>query len=238
MIENLRNQERLSAEAENRIEKRIRIVILAVMAAVLGIILWAAFQHKTFGTLYYATILVLLVGVWSVKYVAGAILKHSLAQRSDAQVSAYLKAAGMEFVAYAGLGWFLLAMTGNAIIGAAIYMFGVTGARRQKDIYEGYAENGEADRAAGAIAGGEAPSSGEGQSGAEDQAAASSTAGESQAGDADGQTGVSAASGAESARSADSIDTPMDAATVSLDHLPSAADRMQREEMETEDGSV
>ena len=145
MLDKLRNQERLSPAEEYRIEKWIRIGILAGMAVALGVIVWAVIQKKTFGTGYYAAILSLLAAVWFLKYVLAAILKHSLAQRTDEQVNAYLKAAGLELVAYAGLGWFLVAMTGNAIIGAVIYMFGVMAARKQRDIYEGGSDEEEAD---------------------------------------------------------------------------------------------
>lgn len=197
MIEKLRNQERLSAEEENRIEKIIRICILSVLGAVICIILWGAFQHRTFGKLYYATIIILIAIVWFVQYVLSAILKHSLAGRTDEQVSAYLKAAGFELAAYAGLGWFLLAMNGNAIFGAVIYMIGVTAARKQKEIYYGTAgKEDEQDTEPGS------PSSGEA-----------------------GVTDVSEKEGDQSA-----VMVP--------DSLPSAADRLLREEKEPEDGSV
>lgn len=135
MIEYLRKQERLSLEEENRIDTRIRIAILAVVAAVVVVIIVALVRKMIFGKWYYALILSLVAAVWIVKYILSAFLKHSLAGRTDEQVSAYLKAAGLELVAYAGLGWFLVALQGSAIIGAAIYVFGLTGARRQMDIY-------------------------------------------------------------------------------------------------------
>lgn len=197
MIEKLRNQERLSAEEENRIEKIIRICILAVLGAVICIILWAAFSHRTFGKLYYATIIILIAAVWFVQYVLSAILKHALAGRTDEQVSAYLKAAGLELAAYAGLSWFLLAMNGNAIFGAVIYMIGVTAARKQKEIYYGTA-------------------------GKEDEPEAvqdDTPSGEGRAAEASEENGAKSDG-------------------MALDSLPSAADRLLREEKEPEDGSV
>ncbi len=148
MFENLRNQDRLSWEEEERIDKKIRIAIIAVMVTVVVIILWMAFQRRSFGKGYYAFLLTLLACVWLVKYVLGGILKHSLAGRTDEEVSAYLKAAGLELVAYAGLGWFLLAMSGTGILGAAVYVFGITTARRQLDIYYGVNKDKEEEEAA------------------------------------------------------------------------------------------
>ena len=140
MLENLRNQERLSAEEEERIDSKIRIFILVLMGAAIAIILWMILGKKTIGKMYYVGILTLLAVVWLVKYVLGTFLKHSLAQRTDEQVSAYLKAAGLELAAYIGLGWFFVAMQGNAILGAAIYVFGLTTSRKQRDIYYGISE--------------------------------------------------------------------------------------------------
>lgn len=143
MLDNLRKQERLSPEEEERIDSRIRIVILVMMAVAVAVIIFLLLLKKTLGTGYYVGILTLLAVVWILKYVVSAILKHSLAQRTDKQVSAYLKAAALEFVAYVGLGWFLVAMQGNAILGAAVYVFGLSTARSQRDIY--YQEDEEED---------------------------------------------------------------------------------------------
>ena len=79
-----------------------------------------------------------------------AILKHSLAQRSDEQVSAYLKGAGLELLAYAGLCWFLVGLNGNGIYGAIAYLIGMTGARKQRDAY--YQEPGQEEEAGGSDA--------------------------------------------------------------------------------------
>ena len=141
MLENLKNQNRLSMEEEERIDRVIRIFILSVTGVVVAVIIWALVTKKAFGSWYYALILTLLATVWVVRCVVGGILKHSLAQRSNEQVMAYLKAAGLELVSYAGLAWFLIAMQGNGIFGAIVYLIGTTGARKQREIY--YQEPGE-----------------------------------------------------------------------------------------------
>ena len=141
MLDHLRNQERLDPSVEDRIDRNTRIIILAMTAVVVAVILWAVFTKKPFGIWYYAVILVLLAIVWLIKCVISAFPKHALAQRTDEQVSAYLKAAGLELAAYVGLGWFLVGMQGNGIFGAVVYLIGITGARKQREIY--YQEPGE-----------------------------------------------------------------------------------------------
>ena len=118
MLENLKNQERLSQDEEDRIDNRIRIIVLVMTGVVVAVIIWALVTKKPIGTWYYALILTLLAVIWLIKCVAATFLKHALAQRTDEQVSAYLKAAGLEFVSYAGLAWFLIGMNGNGIFGA------------------------------------------------------------------------------------------------------------------------
>ena len=147
MLENLKNQNRLSPEEEERIDRVIRIFILVVTGVVIAVIIWALVTKKTFVSWYYALILTLLAMVWVVKCVLGGILKHSLAQRTDEQVMAYLKAAGLELVSYAGLAWFLIGMQGNGIFGAIVYLIGTTGARKQREIY--YKEPGEEEEETG-----------------------------------------------------------------------------------------
>ena len=141
MLDTLRNQERLSGSEEERIDRNARIVILVLTGIVVAVIIWAVASKKTIGTWYYALILTLLAVIWIVKCVVAGILKHALAQRTDEQVNAYLKAAGLELAAYAGLAWFLIGMNGNGIFGAIIYLFGITGARKQREIY--YQEPGQ-----------------------------------------------------------------------------------------------
>lgn len=135
MLENLRQQNRLSSVEERQIENKIRIILLIAAAIVIAFVVWTAMNKKSTSPLYYGVMIGLLVFVWIIQDVVGAVWKHALAQRSDEQVSAYLKAAGLDLVGYVGLTWFLLAMNSNSIIGAAIYLFGVTSARRQRDIY-------------------------------------------------------------------------------------------------------
>lgn len=143
MLEQLKNQDRLSVEEEDRIDRIIRIGILIVMGALIALMLWVVIKKKPLGTWYYALILTTLAIVWFVKCVLSAILKHSLAQRTDEQVSAYLKASGLELIAYAGLAWFLVGFSGNGMFGAVAYMLGVTGARKEREIY--YREEGESE---------------------------------------------------------------------------------------------
>ncbi len=143
MLDNLKQQNRLSVTEERKIENKIRIILLIAAAIVIAFVIWTVMQKKPAGPLYYVIMIGLLVFVWVMQDVVGTVWKHALAQRSDEQVSAYLKAAAMDFVAYAGLTFFLVSLNSNAIIGAAIYVFGVTGARKQRDIY--YTEPGEDD---------------------------------------------------------------------------------------------
>ena len=157
MLEYLRKQERLSEEAEERVEKKIRIAVLVLAAVVVTVIVVALVRKVAFGTWYYALILSMVAAVWIVRYVLSAFWKHSLAGRTDKQVFAYLKAAGLELIAYAGLCWFLVALQGNAIIGAAIYLFGITGARKQREIY--YEEPEPSEETSGSVP----PDSGEGK---------------------------------------------------------------------------
>ena len=70
----------------------------------------------------------------------GGLLKHSLAQRTEEEAAAYLKAAGLEFVSYAGLVWFLIGMDGKGIFGAVVYMFGMVAARKQRETYYGISD--------------------------------------------------------------------------------------------------
>ena len=135
MLENLKNQERLSQDEEDRIDNRIRIIVLVMTGVVVAVIIWALVTKKPIGTWYYALILTLLAVIWLIKCVAATFLKHALAQRTDEQVSAYLKAAGLEFVSYAGLAWFLIGMNGNGIFGAIAYLVAMTAARKQRELY-------------------------------------------------------------------------------------------------------
>ena len=143
MLENLKNQERLSQSEEDRIDNRIRIIILALTGVVVAVIIWALVTKKPIGTWYYALILTLLAVIWLTRCVAATFLKHALAQRTDEQVSAYLKAAGLEFVSYAGLAWFLIGMNGNGIFGAIAYLVAMTAARKQRELYYQEPETGE-----------------------------------------------------------------------------------------------
>jgi hypothetical protein len=192
MIEKLRNQERLSEEQERRIEIRIRNAVLALIAVAVVVIIIALMRGMKPGNWYYALILAVLGSVWVTRYVLSAVWKRALAQRTDEQVSAYLKAAGLELAAYAGLGWFLIGLNGNAIIGAVIYVIAVTAARKQKDLYYGEPAVGNSPAPAGNLM--------------EEQ---------------DGRMDAKNAS----------------IKNVSMENLPSAADRLMREK-ESEDGSV
>ena len=141
MLEKSRNQERLSVEEEDRIDRIVRIFILVLMAAIIAVLVWIVIAKKPLGAWYNAVIITVLAVVWFSKCVLSAILKHSLAQRSDEQVSAYLKGAGLELLAYAGLCWFLVGLNGNGIYGAIVYLIGMTGARKQRETY--YQEPGQ-----------------------------------------------------------------------------------------------
>ncbi len=145
MLDNLRQMNRLSDDEERRIENRIRIVIFALAAAVVIFVVMQGLRGEKLGPFYYAIMLILLAVIWIAQDVVGCVLKHALAQRTDEQVNAYLKAAGLDLLAYAGLAWFLMAMNSNSIIGAAIYVVGITGARKQRDIYYQEPEEAEAD---------------------------------------------------------------------------------------------
>ncbi len=141
MLEKFRNQERLSVEEEDRIDRIVRIFILVLMAVIIAVLVWIVIAKKPLGAWYNAVIITVLAVVWFSKCVLSAILKHSLAQRSDEQVSAYLKGAGLELLAYAGLCWFLVGLNGNGIYGAIVYLIGMTGARKQRETY--YQEPGQ-----------------------------------------------------------------------------------------------
>ena len=141
MLEKFRNQERLSVDEEDRIDRIVRIFILVLMAAIIAVLVWIVIAKKPLGAWYNAVIITVLAVVWFSKCVLSAILKHSLAQRSDEQVSAYLKGAGLELLAYAGLCWFLVGLNGNGIYGAIVYLIGMTGARKQRETY--YQEPGQ-----------------------------------------------------------------------------------------------
>ena len=140
MLDNLKNQERLSQQQEDRIDRNIRIAILAMTGVAVALIIWALVLKKPVGTWYYALIIMLLAAVWFIKCVLGGLLKHSLAQRTEKEVAAYLKAAGLEFVSYAGLVWFLIGMDGKGIFGAVVYMFGMVAARKQRETYYGISD--------------------------------------------------------------------------------------------------
>ena len=150
MLEQFRNQERLSVEEEERIDRNIRYFILALMGVIIAVLLWIVIAKKPLGPWYYALIITVLAVVWFSKCVLSAILKHSLAQRSDEQVSAYLKGAGLELLAYAGLCWFLVGLNGNGIYGAVAYLIGMTGARKQREAY--YQEPGQEEETGGSDA--------------------------------------------------------------------------------------
>ena len=146
MLEKFRNQERLSIEEEERIDRNIRIFILVLMAVIIAVLLWIIIAKKPLGAWYNAVIITVLAVVWFSKCILSAILKHSLAQRSDEQISAYLKGAGLELLAYAGLCWFLVGLNGNGIYGAIAYLVGMTGARKQREAY--YQEPGQEEESA------------------------------------------------------------------------------------------
>ena len=150
MLEKFRNQERLSVQEEERIDRNIRYFILALMGVIIAVLLWIVIAKKPLGSWYYALIITVLAVVWFSKCVLSAILKHSLAQRSDEQVSAYLKGAGLELLSYAGLCWFLVGLNGNGIYGAIAYLIGMTGARKQRDAYD--QEPGQEEEAGGSDA--------------------------------------------------------------------------------------
>ena len=160
MLENLKNQERLSPREEDRIDNRIRIIILVMTGIVVAVIIWAVVKKKPLGPWYYALILTLLAIIWILKCVVAGLLNHALAQRTDEQVAAYLKAAGLELASYAGLGWFLIGLNGNGIIGAVIYLIAMTTGRKQMELY--YKEPGEEEDADGsAETSGQNPKDGE-----------------------------------------------------------------------------
>ncbi len=145
MLENLRQMNRLSDEEERQIDNKLLIFVAAVAAAVVIYIVWQLTHGGVVGKAYYAIILILLAVVWIMRDVVGTVWKHSLAQRTDAQVSAYLKAAGFDLISYVGLGVFLVMMQSNAIVGAIIYVIGVVGARKQREIYYDEPGDDEAD---------------------------------------------------------------------------------------------
>ncbi len=141
MLDNLRQMNRLSDAEERRIENRIRIIIFALALAVVIFVVMQGLKGVKLGPFYYGIMLTLLAVIWILQDVVGTVLKHALAQRTDEQVNAYLKACGLDLLSYVGLAWFLVAMNSNSIIGAAIYVVGITSSRKQRDIY--YKEPGE-----------------------------------------------------------------------------------------------
>lgn len=233
MIEFLRNQERLSKEEEARIDSRIRTAILVLIAVAAGIIILALVRGKPPGNWYLALILAVLGTVWFTSYVLSAIWKRALAGRTDEQVSAYLRAALLGLCAYAGLGWFLIAMQGNAILGAVIYVLAITGARKQKEIY--YKEDTEAGQGIPAGAGSGRQSDLAGNANAYSSQADSAGNAFASSGQADSAGNAFAASGqADPAGNAHPSSGPK---RLSMDELPTAANREQREK-ESGYGSV
>ena len=71
MLDNLKNQERLSQQQEDRIDRNIRIAILAMTGVAVALIIWALVLKKPVGTWYYALIITLLAAVWFIKCVLG-----------------------------------------------------------------------------------------------------------------------------------------------------------------------
>ena len=217
MLEKFRNQERLSIEEEDRIDRNIRIFILVLMAVIIAVLLWIVIAKKPLGAWYNAVIITVLAVVWFTKCVLSAILRHALAQRSDEQVSVYLKGAGLELLSYAGLCWFLVGLNGNGIYGAIVYLIGMTGARKQREIY--YQEPGEEEES---DSGAEADTGG---SSDEPDTTEPDTAGSGDEPDTGSQDPPALAQAAS------------DSSESALGALPSAADRILREK-ESEDGSV
>lgn len=147
MLENLRNMEPLPPEEARGIEKKLRMGILAAAVCVALIVVWMFITKRQIGKLYFAVVVLFLGCNWILSDVAPVFLARALAGRSDEQVSAYLKAAGLGLLANVGLGWFLAAMSNGSIYGAIVYFIGITGARKQREIYYGTAEQEESSPA-------------------------------------------------------------------------------------------
>ncbi len=137
MIDNLRQMERLDDNTERSIERKTRTAIIIAAIVTIVFIIWAAFKRQNDSPLYAAIIIIFLCLYWVLQDVGPMWWKRALAGRSDEQVQAYLKAMGFDLLANVGLGWFLVTISGNSFAGALIYMFGVMGARKQREIYYG-----------------------------------------------------------------------------------------------------
>ena len=143
MLEKLRNMEPLPSEEARRLDKKLRMGILAAAVCVAAVVVWMFVTKRPVGKLYFAVVFLFLACNWTLSDLIPAFAGRALAGRSDEQVSAFLKAAGLDLLANIGLGWFLAAMSHGSIYGAVVYFIGITGARKQRDIYFGTAEKKE-----------------------------------------------------------------------------------------------
>ncbi len=135
MLEKLRNMEPLPKEEENRITRRLQLSVIVFAVAILAFIIWAIVKKKEPNGLYMGIVVLFLLCNWFFSDVAPIFFARALAGRSRRQVSAYMKAAGFGLLANFGLGWFIYAMNNQSLIGALVYLAGITFSRKQMDIY-------------------------------------------------------------------------------------------------------
>lgn len=135
MIEKLKNMEPLPEEETRKLSRRTHIAVIAAAACLIAFVVWMIVAKRQFEKLYFVLVWVFLAFYWILSDVVPVFYGRAFAGRSDEQIKAYIKAAGLSLLGDIGLGLFVSMLSQGSLFGAIIYFAGMTGSRKQREIY-------------------------------------------------------------------------------------------------------
>ena len=137
----------MSEKEKNRIRKIYTNLALALLGLIAVYIVVSALVIKKVTIMYNVVIIVGLTVFWAIMDIVIPLKAQDFEGRTKEQMDAYKKYAAFDFLGYAGLMYFALAMQSNtSIYGALVYVVARMLKNRFRDEYEGVQED-DADEA-------------------------------------------------------------------------------------------
>ena len=132
----------MNENEKNRIRKIYTNLALALLGLIAVYIVVSALIIKKVTIMYNIVIIVGLTVFWAIMDIVIPVKTQDFEGRTKEQMDAYKKYAAFDFLGYAGLMYFALAMQSNtSIYGALVYVVARMMKNRFKDEYEGVSED-------------------------------------------------------------------------------------------------
>ena len=132
----------MNENEKNRIQKIYTNLALALLGLIAVYIVVSALIIKKVTIMYNIVIIVGLTIFWAIMDIVIPVKTQDFEGRTKEQMDAYKKYAAFDFLGYAGLMYFALAMQSNtSIYGALVYVVARMMKNRFRDEYEGVSED-------------------------------------------------------------------------------------------------